>query len=330
MALLLLAKKSDFFLKYADVYARSATIKVTDRCNSKCITCDVWKRDSSKENEMNTKEFFDVLDDLREIGCNSIQLTGGEALIRDDISELIDYASSLKMKTGLATNGLLLEKKAGSLENLDHLAVSVDGMRETNDEIRGIEGDFKKSINGIKKYKKVHDNPSIAIATTIISKNIPDIPALVKLCNKLGIKWHPNLLDTNLYFLKDTDFSDFEVKNRKKGNEFIEILKRLWEEYSDTININKKQVEHIEQYLKEGKYPEYCILGYDKIRIEANGDVRTGCWVLPPIGNAKENNLEKIISSEEYKKRVRKMFKRDCPQCTCGWGANVKFEAGIL
>lgn len=324
--MLTLARKFDYFLKFARPTAKAATIKVTEKCNSKCITCDVWKKDFSNE-ELSTDKILSAEKELYKLGCRSLKLTGGEALLREGIERIIDKASELGFeKVSLVTNGLLLEEKAEKLASLDKLTVSIDGMEKTNDEIRGIEGDFERSINGIKKVKELDEEIDITIATTVLAKNFSEIPDLIELCKDLDVEWHPNLLDTNLYFFDDVDFTGLEPDelSEEEIKGVIDFLKK--EENLSVATVGKEEVNYIEKFLSKGNYPNHCILGYTSVYINQDGGLYSGCWVMDPIGNIKNKSIKEILNSEEYKKRIKKMFRRDCPQCTCGWTANVKFE----
>ena len=116
-------------------------VRVTEACNSRCITCRAWK--NSREGELSTQEMTDVFKQLREIGVGSIRISGGEPLIRSDIIELIRECRRLRFREiYVATNGLLLQSKAEGLVEggVTHFGVSLDGIEETNDLIRGVPG----------------------------------------------------------------------------------------------------------------------------------------------------------------------------------------------
>jgi len=70
----------------------SVMFELTYECNFDCIHCYV--RGSRKEKrELNTKEVFSVLDELKKMGIFRIGFTGGEPLLRKDIFDILDYAN---------------------------------------------------------------------------------------------------------------------------------------------------------------------------------------------------------------------------------------------
>jgi len=85
---------------------------LTHRCNLGCDYCYVPF--DSYSNELSTEQIIGICDLLYESGVFSLDLTGGEPLLRDDIAEILKYCNDLDIDVGLATNGILLTKERGS------------------------------------------------------------------------------------------------------------------------------------------------------------------------------------------------------------------------
>ncbi len=58
--------------------------------------------------------------------------------------------------------------------------------------------------------------------------------------------------------------------------------------------------------------------GYLQVFVLSNGDVLTGCYPLPPVGNILKNSLREVMESEAYIRQAEAMIRRECPGCTCG------------
>ena len=98
-------------LRFVPVSPTRAEFRFTENCNSRCITCNVWKNNSI--NELTTEEIKNALHQLKEIGVKQLIFTGGETLLRNDVGDIIKEANSLKFEAIIVvTNGLLLEEKA--------------------------------------------------------------------------------------------------------------------------------------------------------------------------------------------------------------------------
>ena len=105
---ILLYLGKSFLLKHVRLKPIWANVRVTENCNSRCITCYAWKNNS--QNELTTEEMKDALHQLRDVGVRNLIFVGGEPLLRPDIGELIKEASLVGFENIIVvTNGLLLE-----------------------------------------------------------------------------------------------------------------------------------------------------------------------------------------------------------------------------
>ncbi len=137
-------------------------VAVTWRCNIKCQFCYAACRcvsgstDESDLDELSTSDMKRVLDVIsRDAEVPSVSFTGGEPVLRSDLSELIAYAAgSLGMRVNLITNGtkisgqLAKELKASGLASAQVSIESPD--EEVHDALCGVKGAFKSSLNGLK------------------------------------------------------------------------------------------------------------------------------------------------------------------------------------
>jgi len=329
--LLYFSKYNNMFLNFVKVNPISASIKVTENCNSRCITCNMWK--NKYLDELTTTEIEDILYQLKNIHIKSIHFTGGEALIRKDIGELIGTAKKINLKVSLQTNGILLQRNAETIiENgLDSIIISIDGIGKTSDRIRGMPDQYNKAIEGIYTLKSIiakkkDCNLEIIVSTTLTSNNISEIPQLIKLCEKLNIKWRFNLLDTNPYFFKDIDISELLITNKDLVDRTIDYLYKVRTEIPEIFEMDSVSLEFARKYLKNEKTHFNCVLGYLLIYIGSHGDVYSGCWVLSPMGNLKNEKLIEILNSEKYNHRCLEMFNLKCPICTCGYDISYKIN----
>ncbi len=164
-------KKRPFVLSHA----------INSRCNMKCSFCEYWKTEGE---EMEKKEIFRLLDEARAFGILVYNAWTVEPLLREDLPEILTHAKELGMMTSLITNGLLLEKRIGELQDLDYLSVSVDGTSSYR-EIRGISLD--RIMPGIIKARGIIRNP-LLLNCVISGRNLDDIEELITMARDLGVK----------------------------------------------------------------------------------------------------------------------------------------------
>jgi MoaA/NifB/PqqE/SkfB family radical SAM enzyme len=130
----------------------SVVISVSYRCNSKCRTCDVWRKPN---------------DDLTlKSGTRSsptwarrpfyMTFTGGEPFLRADLDDLVisAYRHCKPEVITIPTNGMLTERVVEKVARMCRecptssigINLSLDGIGDEHDDIRGVEGNWKLSM----------------------------------------------------------------------------------------------------------------------------------------------------------------------------------------
>jgi Fe-coproporphyrin III synthase len=130
----------------------------TRRCNLKCVHCYAHARDEAFPDELSTEEGKLVLDDLSQFGAPVVLFSGGEPLMRPDLTELAAYAVGKGMRAVISTNGTLITPAvARELKQvgLSYVGISLDGLHEVNDRFRGVKGAFQMALNGIRACQEV-------------------------------------------------------------------------------------------------------------------------------------------------------------------------------
>jgi MoaA/NifB/PqqE/SkfB family radical SAM enzyme len=299
-----------------------ASVRLTNRCNSKCITCNFWRKKWT--DKVSGDRWREIINQLRKLGVSRLRFTGGETLLREDFFDILKETENHSFeKITLATNGLLLDRYTDEINSspLTDLGVSIDGLEETNDRIRGVDGYFKKvttSLNDI-------EGKRITIMTTLMSLNEKDLQDLIQLCEKNNWKWDFNLPDDRLYFFKGVDIGQM-WPSKSQTRKIFQILSSL-RGLEAMSRINDIQIGYAEKYLlRENIKEPMCFLGYTDIDIDADGNVYSGCYSMQPIGNILKNDLDEILQNQRFKKRLEDMIHRKCPGCSCGYELNIGIE----
>ena len=148
----------------------------TRRCNLRCVHCYSQSRDIDYAGELTTDEGYALLEDLAAYGAPVVLFSGGEPLIRKDLPLLARRARSLGLRAVISTNGTMIdEAMAATLKDigLSYVGVSLDGMRLTNDNFRGLAGAFDKALAGIRNCIKV--GVKVGLRFTINRRNAADV-----------------------------------------------------------------------------------------------------------------------------------------------------------
>jgi MoaA/NifB/PqqE/SkfB family radical SAM enzyme len=286
----------------------SAHIKLTENCQARCISCDYWK--DRWENSIDTDRAVALVNEIADAGIHSLRLTGGEPLLRLDLFEILRKANTSGFKRIiLQTNGLLIKKlhKEINASAISHVALSIDGLKETNDLIRGIKGYFDLGLEGLRLLQGKH----LALSVTLNRLSAWELGKLADTARELGAEVETNILSNSLFFLKDADLDSMWPN----GNDAAEIVKFVRER----LQRPSYEVDYIQQYYnKEAINEPPCVLGYLQVFVMSNGDVLTGCYPLKPVGNILQQSLAAVLASEAYSRQAQAMLRRECPGCTCG------------
>jgi len=130
---------------------------LTRRCNLRCMHCYADSHDQQYEGELTHEEGLKLIDDLAEYGAPTLLFSGGEPLLRPDLFELATHARERGLRTVLSTNGILITEEVAARirqTGLGYVGVSIDGVGERHDRIRGREGAFDEALAGIRRCRE--------------------------------------------------------------------------------------------------------------------------------------------------------------------------------
>jgi len=161
---------------------------ITRACNLRCIHCYAKAVEKSKENELSHEEGISLINDLAEFGAPVVLFSGGEPLMRKDLTALAYHAVKRGMRAVISTNGTLISKdKAKKLKDigLSYVGVSLDGLMEVNDRFRAVSGAFNQAIDGI--HNCMAEGLKVGLRFTINKINSGELPAIFDLIEKENI-----------------------------------------------------------------------------------------------------------------------------------------------
>jgi len=168
----------------------SAVCEITLRCNMKCMHCGSTAG-NARNKELTTNEWFDVMEQLHQLGTKVVTLMGGEPLLRKDWHLIAKKIKDLGMDVVIISNGFIInEKIVAQLKSLEPYAVSIsiDGAQpHTHDSIRGMKGSFQRCLKSLDLLRKA-DIPT-SVITTVHKQNVQELPRLRDILEKRGIAW---------------------------------------------------------------------------------------------------------------------------------------------
>ncbi len=158
------------------------------RCNLTCKHCYSISADKDFPGELTTQEVNTVMDDLKGFHVPVLILSGGEPLLRPDIFEISRRAKAMGFYVGLSTNGTLIDE--GNIGDIaavgyDYVGISIDGIQQTHDRFRRLDGAFDASMRGIRLCHA--RGIKVGMRFTMTQDNAHELPQLLQLMEDEGV-----------------------------------------------------------------------------------------------------------------------------------------------
>ncbi len=158
------------------------TLYLSERCNSRCVTCDYWRHGVA---DLDLEAVRRLLPDLGRLHTEVALISGGEPLLNAEWAPIAELLRSRGLKLWLLTSGLSLAKHATRVATLfEAVTVSLDGTdRATYQAIRGLDA-FEKVCQGIRALAQA--GTPISVRVTLQRANYRQLPQFVQLTRELG------------------------------------------------------------------------------------------------------------------------------------------------
>ena len=304
-------------------------IMLTSKCNIRCKICGVWQQ--SFERELGIKEVKNMVDEAIDMGIKTIYFTGGEALLRPDVFEIIDYASRPGIITTINTNGsLVTEDMAKKIvrSKLRNISFSIDSSTsEFHDSIRG-KGVFEKAMRGLayinyyrKQYKREYDDGEgqrldIGMVSVLTNRGVNDLLGLIDLAKRVKccyIALQPLIDNTNLLATDiDNDFWIGKEDIPKLQSAFEKLAEIKDKALAEGLYIDYMPQKTIQHFKRERKV-NTCFAGFSRIFVSPQGDISFVCF--ESFGNIKQVSLREAWHSDKAY-LTRKRIKACMSNCT--------------
>lgn len=190
----------------------------TFRCNAKCNMCNIWKHQTKPTEEIDPSYYEKLPAGLR------INITGGEATIRQDIDRIFEILYPKSSLLELSTNGYNTEKIVALANKYPNILirVSVEGLPKINDEKRGLHNGFDHALRTMLELKKTKCK-NIGFSVVISPDNYMDLVSLYELCVALDVELGNSAVHNSWYFHKDDNQVESE-EALKQHELFVKAL----------------------------------------------------------------------------------------------------------
>lgn len=327
---------------------------ITQRCNLKCLHCYAQATREGAPDELSTEEGMVLLEDLAAFGAPVILFSGGEPLMRPDLTELIKKAVSLEMRAVISTNGTLITReKAEELKDLglSYVGISLDGTEEVNDRFRKVKGAYKRALAGVKNCQAV--GLKVGLRFTLNRLNIDQVDGL------FDLMWEHKIPRICFYHLvyagRGTDLIKDALKSEETRTAVDRILARTRELYdkgheAEVLTVDnhcdgpyvylrllKENPERAEEVLQLLQWNEGNNTGRGIGCVSWDGAVHPDqFWRHETLGNIRERPFSEIWTDPGVKlltdlRRRKELLSGRCAECkwlpVCNGNFRVRAEA---
>jgi len=158
-----------------------------NRCNCRCVMCDIWKRDTIEE--ISPERFAAQLSSIDRLGVEWVVFSGGEALMHTGLFSFCTALRQRKIRVSILSSGLLFSRHAREItEHVDDVIVSLDGPQEIHDSIRRVTGGFDRIAAGVALIHTIKPSLPIAARCTVQRQNCGKLIATVESARSIGLR----------------------------------------------------------------------------------------------------------------------------------------------
>jgi len=281
----------------------SLVVSVTYRCNSRCLTCNIWQKRSE---EMRLEEWRKV---FAKIGPVPYYLTfsGGEPFLREDIVEIVAaaYEECRPAIITIPTNGLAWKVVPQKVEEIVKVApgaqvginLSLDDIGPRHDNIRGVEGNYERALRTYEDLRRLnHPHLTLGIHTVVSRFNVERLPTIYSELKNLGADVYISEVAEEREEL-GTVGSDITPPPEKYALAADYLIAEAREFRASGLAKTTQAFRGYYYELTKGILAERrqvipCYAGWASGHIAPNGDIWTCCTRAQPIGNLRRSSYD--------------------------------------
>jgi len=219
--------------------------ETTQACDLACVHCRACAQPRRNPLELSTEEAKRLIDEVATLQAPVFVLTGGDPLKRPDVFDLVEYATSRKVRISLTPSAtpLLTREAIAELKRrgLARLAISLDGPdAAVHDHFRRVPGSFDWTLHAVRWAHEVE--LPVQINTTITRHNLPDLDRMIALMHELGIVlW-------SVFFLVPTGRGS--TSDLISAEEFEQVFAKMFETSQHAaFDIKSTEAQHYRRYV---------------------------------------------------------------------------------
>lgn len=280
----------------------NGTIIVTYRCNARCTMCNRYKCPSTPEEELT----LEAIKKLPEMYFTNI--TGGEPFIRTDLKDIVRELYKKSERIVISTNGFFTDRIIDLCKEFPDIGIriSIEGLEETNNRIRGLDDGFNKGYNTLKKLVDM-GMKDVGFGMTVQDANVKDLVPLYNLSDELGMEFATASLHNSFYFVEAKNI----IHDRLVvAQEFENLINKLLNSNSPKKWFRAYFNHGLINYIFGQKRLLKCDMAFDTFFVDPYGDVMpcNGTKEKKVMGNINKQSWDELwnsVEAEQVRREVR-------------------------
>lgn len=271
----------------------NGTVIVTYRCNARCTMCNRYKAPSLPEEEIS----LETIKKLPPMYFTNI--TGGEPFIRQDLPDIVKELYKKSDRIVISTNGFFTDRIIKLCEEFPNVGIriSIEGLEQTNNEIRGLPDGFNRGYTTLKKLVEMK-HPDVGFGMTVQDKNALDLVDLYKKSEELGMEFATASLHNSFYFVEAKNIIHDRLMVAQNFEDLInELLKSNSPKKWFRAYFNHGLINYI--FGQKRLLP--CDMSFDTFFIDPYGDVMpcNGTKEKEVMGNLNDKTWDEVWNSKQ-------------------------------
>jgi len=271
----------------------NGTVIVTYRCNAKCNMCNRYKAPSRKEDEIS----LETIKKLPPMYFTNI--TGGEPFIREDLKDIVRILREKSDRIVISTNGYFTDRIIDLCKEFPDVGIriSIEGLEETNNKIRGLDNGFQRGYETLKTLRKM-GMKDVGFGMTVQDMNCHDLTKLYDISDKFGMEFATASLHNSFYFVENNNI----IHDREMvAKEFESLINKLLNSNSPKKWFRAYFNHGLINYIYGQKRLLPCDMSFDTFFIDPFGDVMpcNGTRDKEVMGNLNEQTWDEVWNSRE-------------------------------
>ena len=275
-----------------------AVLAVTYRCNCQCVMCNIWR--TSETANVRPGAYWQLPKSLR-----YINITGGEPFLRNDLPEVVRRVADACPRASIviSTNGLpanniweMIPKIMDVVPDIG-VAVSIDGIREVHDRVRGVKGAYGKARHSVNLLKRLGVK-RVRIAFTATPLNVTHMRKVYEVSRGLGVEFTCAVAHCSAHYFQTAE-GDFAISPGELCKEIEGIVRAELRSWSPKRWGRAFFAAGLLRFAEGHGRMLTCTAGVDTIFVAPNGDVYPCNVFSGKMGNITERSFDELWRSNE-------------------------------